>query len=100
MFFFWVSEKVAIFAFRAILSDEATSALDAESERMVQDALENVMRGRSTIVVAHRLSTIQKADCIVVLNQGRVKQMGRHEDLLKDGDGIYAKLAMRQLLAN
>lgn len=74
-----------------LLLDEATSALDNESERAVQAALKRLQQGRTTIVVAHRLSTIVDADSIVVLDRGRVVEQGRHEDLLASG-GVYAKL--------
>ena len=78
-----------------LLLDEATSALDAESERMVQAALESAMSGRTTIVIAHRLATVLRADRIVVLDQGRIVDIGRHEDLVARG-GLYARLAAMQ----
>ncbi len=74
-----------------LLLDEATSALDTESEAMVQKALSNLMKNRTTIVVAHRLSTIMHADKIVVLENGQIQEVGRHADLLK-GNGLYRKL--------
>ena len=74
-----------------LLLDEATSALDSESERLVQQALEALMRGRTSIVIAHRLSTIERADRIVVLEGGKVAQQGTHAALL-GGGGLYAKL--------
>jgi subfamily B ATP-binding cassette protein MsbA len=74
-----------------LLLDEATSALDTESERAVQQALEELMRGRTTIVIAHRLSTIEKADRIVVMSQGRIVEIGSHHDLV-DAGGMYAGL--------
>ena len=78
-----------------LLLDEATSALDAESERVVQAALEAAMQHRTTLVIAHRLATIQKADRIVVLEAGRIVDIGRHEQLVARG-GLYAKLAAMQ----
>ena len=78
-----------------LLLDEATSALDAESERMVQAALESAMSGRTTIVIAHRLATVLRADRIVVLDQGRIVDIGRHQELVARG-GLYARLAAMQ----
>ena len=74
-----------------LLLDEATSALDNRSERQVQAALDKLMEGRTVIMVAHRLSTIQHADCIYVMDEGCIKEFGTHEDLLAKG-GRYAKL--------
>ncbi len=74
-----------------LILDEATSALDSESERAVQDALETLMRGRTTLVIAHRLSTVEHADRIVVLAQGRIAETGSHDELLAAG-GLYASL--------
>ena len=78
-----------------LLLDEATSALDAESERMVQAALESAMRNRTTLVIAHRLATVQKADRIVVLDRSRVVEQGTHAALVAQG-GVYARLAALQ----
>jgi ATP-binding cassette subfamily B protein len=81
-----------------MLLDEATSALDAESERAVQAALETAMRGRTTLVIAHRLATVQRADCIIVLDQGRLIEQGTHAELIARG-GMYARLAALQFNA-
>jgi ATP-binding cassette subfamily B protein len=81
-----------------LLLDEATSSLDAESERAVQHALEVAMRGRTTIVIAHRLATVQRADRIFVLDQGVIVEQGRHAELLDQG-GLYARLAALQFTA-
>jgi ATP-binding cassette subfamily B protein len=78
-----------------LLLDEATSALDANSERMVQAALETAMQGRTTLVIAHRLSTVQRADCIWVLDKGRLMEQGTHDALIQRG-GLYASLAALQ----
>lgn len=79
-----------------LILDEATSALDSESELLVQDALAQLMRNRTSFVIAHRLSTIRRADAIIVLEDGRVREIGRHEELLADPDSHYARLYAMQ----
>jgi ATP-binding cassette subfamily B protein len=78
-----------------LLLDEATSALDAESERLVQSALQAAMVGRTTLVIAHRLATVQRADRIVVMENGQIVEVGTHASLIALG-GIYANLAALQ----
>lgn len=78
-----------------LLLDEATSALDAESERLVQDALDKLMAGRTTLVIAHRLATVRQADRIVVMEAGRIVEIGNHDELTRAG-GLYARLASLQ----
>jgi ATP-binding cassette subfamily B protein len=78
-----------------LLLDEATSALDAESERMVQAALAAAMTGRTTLVIAHRLATVLRADRIVVMDGGRIVDIGSHAELV-ERDGLYARLAAMQ----
>jgi ATP-binding cassette, subfamily B, bacterial MsbA len=80
-----------------LILDEATSSLDAESELLVQDALANLMRNRTAFVIAHRLSTVRRADAIIALERGRVAEIGRHEELLAKPGGVYAKLYALQL---
>jgi len=82
-----------------LLLDEATSALDAESEKLVQDALEILMHDRTTIVIAHRLATVRAADRIIVMDDGRIVEEGRHDDLVA-ADGLYARLARLQFQDN
>jgi len=74
-----------------MILDEATSALDTESEKLVQDALYKLMENRTSIVIAHRLSTIQHADEIIVIQEGKIMERGKHNDLIKQ-DGVYKKL--------
>lgn len=78
-----------------LILDEATSALDSESERLVQDALEKLMKGRTSVVIAHRLSTIKNADNILVIDDGKIAESGKHEDLIKQ-NGIYTNLVSLQ----
>jgi ABC-type multidrug transport system fused ATPase/permease subunit len=82
---------------RILILDEATSSLDAEAEALVQDALERLLAGRTTVVIAHRLSTVRAADRLVVLVDGRIVEEGTHERLVAAG-GVYAQLAARQLV--
>ncbi len=79
-----------------LVMDEATANIDTETERLIQDAMDRLMRGRTTIVVAHRLSTIQHADQILVMHKGRLREQGTHQELLRQ-DGIYKKLYNLQL---
>ncbi len=80
-----------------LILDEATSSLDAESELLVQDALQTLMRNRTSFVIAHRLSTVRRADAIIVLERGRVAEIGRHDELLARPSGVYAKLYSLQI---
>ncbi len=79
-----------------LLLDEATSALDTESEKLVQEALDKASEGRTTIVVAHRLSTIQNADLIAVMEDGVLKEIGTHSQLLNKTDGLYYRMVYTQ----
>ncbi len=79
-----------------LILDEATSALDTESERQIQAALEGLLHNRTTLVIAHRLSTVENADLILVLQDGRIAERGNHDELMKI-DGIYANLYRMQL---
>ncbi|XVE83663.1 hypothetical protein DITRI_Ditri16bG0104800 [Diplodiscus trichospermus] len=81
---------------KVLLLDEATSALDAESEYLVQDAMDSLMKGRTVLVIAHRLSTVQSADSVAVISDGQIAESGTHEELLRE-DGIYKALVRRQL---
>ena len=79
-----------------LVLDEATSALDSESEALIQSALERLMKGRTSIVIAHRLSTVASLDKIVVLENGKIVEQGRHHDLLQNQGGAYQRLWSRQ----
>ncbi len=81
-----------------LILDEATSALDTESEKLVQDALNSLLKGRTSIVIAHRLSTVHNADKIIVIDHGRIAEQGTHEELMARG-GIYSKLIEMQSVA-
>jgi ATP-binding cassette subfamily B protein len=80
-----------------LLLDEATAALDTENEKLVQDAIERYGSGRTTIVVAHRLATVAHASKIIVMERGRLVQVGTHDELLSDANGAYAHLVRHQL---
>ena len=80
-----------------MILDEATSSLDAESELLVQDALARLLLNRTSFVIAHRLSTVRRADLIIVLDHGQVMETGRHEELLATEGSLYAKLYSLQL---
>jgi len=82
-----------------LILDEATSALDTESERLVQDALNNLMKGRTTLVIAHRLSTIKEADEIIILQDGRIVERGSHYELIEIEESIYRRLTLLQKIA-
>ncbi len=79
-----------------LLLDEATSSLDAESEKVVQEALNRLMIGRTSIIIAHRLATIREVDCIYVLENGHIVEQGTHEELSAKTDGVYSSLAKLQ----
>jgi subfamily B ATP-binding cassette protein MsbA len=84
---------------RILILDEATSAVDAESETLIQEALDRAMRGRTTFVIAHRISTVRRADLILVLERGRIVETGTHAELLRRG-GAYARICREQLIAD
>jgi ABC-type multidrug transport system fused ATPase/permease subunit len=74
-----------------VILDEATSSLDSDSERLVEEAMQELLRGRSTLIIAHRLSTVLRADRVVVIDRGRIIEEGSHENLLSR-DGVYSRL--------
>jgi len=82
-----------------LILDEATSALDTESEKLVQDALNNLMRGRTTLVIAHRLSTIKESDEIIIMQDGKIVERGNHYDLIEVEESIYFRLTQLQRIA-
>lgn len=82
---------------RILILDEATSALDAESEDLVQKALNNLMEGRTVLIIAHRLSTVKDTDRVIVLDQGEIVEVGHHDELIKNQDGMYFNLVQKQL---
>jgi ABC-type multidrug transport system fused ATPase/permease subunit len=83
-----------------LILDEATSALDSESERLVQEALEELMKGRTSLVIAHRLSTVRDADRILVLDKGTIVESGTHEELIANQEGLYHGLHILQRSTN
>ncbi len=88
--------RALVYQPRVIVLDEATSSVDSETEELIQHAIEKLMQGRTSLVIAHRLSTIQKADQIIVLDQGEIKEVGTHEELLRLENGYYAQLYRMQ----
>jgi ABC-type multidrug transport system fused ATPase/permease subunit len=81
---------------KILILDEATSSLDSESERLVQEALEKLMHGRTSVVIAHRLATVRNADRIIVLNGGMIVEQGTHAELLSNENGLYKSLTELQ----
>ena len=81
-----------------LILDEATSSLDAESERLVQEALQTLLLNRTSFVIAHRLSTVRRADAIIVIDRGRIAEIGRHEELMARPNSVYARLHAMQLI--
>jgi ATP-binding cassette subfamily B multidrug efflux pump len=83
---------VLVYDPQILILDEATSSVDTESENLIQHAIETLVKDRTSVVIAHRLSTIQNADKIMVLEQGEIKEIGTHDELLKKEDGYYKRL--------
>ncbi len=81
---------------RILILDEATSAVDTETEKLIQQAIDRLIQGRTTIAIAHRLSTLQNASRLVVLQDGKVAEVGTHEELLQKEDGVFARLVQLQ----
>jgi len=81
---------------KILILDEATSALDSESERLVQEALDKLMKGRTSIVIAHRLATVRKADKIAVIEKGKLVELGSHSELIANTEGLYYNLSTLQ----
>ena len=79
-----------------LILDEATSSLDSESESLVQQALDALMQGRTSVIIAHRLSTVRRADCIYVIKEGEVVESGTHDELVARPDGVYRTLSELQ----
>ncbi len=79
-----------------VILDEATSSMDAAGEALIQASLQNLLRGRTAFIIAHRLATVVDADMIVVMERGRIVQSGTHQELLADADGLYRRLCIRQ----
>ena len=82
---------------RILILDEPTSALDAKSEAVIQQSLTELMAGRTTFIIAHRLSTVRRADIILVLDKGKIVERGKHEELIQITDGVYRKLYELQI---
>jgi ATP-binding cassette, subfamily B, bacterial len=85
---------------KVLILDEATASVDTETERLIQEALENLVEGRTVFAIAHRLSTLRNADRLVVIDKGKVSEIGTHEELLAKEDGTYRKLVDMQMEVN
>jgi ATP-binding cassette subfamily B protein len=85
---------------KVLILDEATASVDTETERMIQEALENLVEGRTVFAIAHRLSTLRNADRLVVISEGQIAEIGTHDELLQREDGIYRKLVDMQMEVN